>query len=148
MRCKLFCVHCGGCWYCKIESIEFTKFWLGMTRGWGGKRDTSRSRRSRTRSFTDCLAMNNTFNYQTKTTQNGEAERNLYMPLADAPRNQASSKCMLVEELQTTVNAPSRHAILCLSVHDLSRVHQPVRIQCALDTSHHVDCIETEFLLQ
>jgi len=88
------------------------------------------------------------FHYQTRTTLNGEAVRNLYMPLEDAPRNQASPKCMFVEELQTTVDAPSRHALLRLSVHDLSRVHQPVRIQCALDASHHVDCIETKFLLQ
>jgi hypothetical protein len=70
------------------------------------------------------------------------------MPQANAPENQASSKCMLVEELGTKRKVRCRHAVLHLSVHDLSWVHEPVRVQCTLDASHHIDGIETEFLLQ
>jgi hypothetical protein len=38
-------------------------------------------------------------------------------------------------------------ALLLQRIHDLSRVHEPVRIQCALDTPHHIDGVQTELFL-
>lgn len=33
-------------------------------------------------------------------------------------------------------------------VHDLPGVHQPMRVQCSLDASHHTDRLEAQFLDQ
>lgn len=34
------------------------------------------------------------------------------------------------------------------AVHDLARIHEPVRIQSALDALHYIDCLETQLFQQ